>query len=217
MGLGKDWIDVDGATTLNSSLDVDGMTHITNSTDSTNQITGALVVDGGVGIAKRLNVTGDASIPNLNTDELIFINFTSETVTVTGGKNAVEPLLDVHGRTRTDILEIDGGADIAEPFDVSGSVAVRPGMVVAIDPREVGKLRIADTAYDETVAGIISGANGIRSGMVLRQEGSVADGKHLVALTGRVWCHCDADANGPIQAGNMLTTSTTRRSQVRQK
>ncbi len=38
----------------------------------------------------------------------------------------------------------------------------------------------------------------------------MADGKHPVALTGRVWCLCDADANGPIQAGNMLTTSTTQ-------
>jgi hypothetical protein len=30
-----------------------------------------------------------------------------------------------------------------------------------------------------------------------------------VALTGRVWCWCDADANGPIVAGDMLTSSDT--------
>jgi hypothetical protein len=30
-----------------------------------------------------------------------------------------------------------------------------------------------------------------------------------VASIGRVWCYCDADANGSIEAGDMLTTSDT--------
>jgi len=41
------------------------------------------------------------------------------------------------------------------------------------------------------------------------QRGSVADGKHPVALTGRVYCWVDADANGAIEPGDMLTTSAT--------
>ena len=45
--------------------------------------------------------------------------------------------------------------------------------------------------------------------MTLAQEGSVADGEHPVALTGRVWAWCDADASGAIQPGDMLTSSTT--------
>jgi len=109
-------------------------------------------------------------------------------------------------------LTLTGGADIAEPFDISpegdGSVAT-PGMVVSIDPTRLGALRIATTAYDRAVAGIVSGANGIDPGMVLKQSGSVADGEHPVALTGRVWCLCDADAAGPIAAGDLLTSSDT--------
>ena len=63
-----------------------------------------------------------------------------------------------------------------------------PGMVVAIDREHVGQMRVAARAYDRTVAGILSGANGIAPGITLRQKGTVADGTHPVASIGRVWC-----------------------------
>ena len=59
------------------------------------------------------------------------------------------------------------------------------------------------------MGGIISGANGIRPGLILRQPGTVADGKYPVASSGRVWCYCDAGAGGAIKAGDLLTTSST--------
>ncbi|MBL8878408.1 MAG: hypothetical protein JNG88_04740 [Phycisphaerales bacterium] len=122
--------------------------------------------------------------------------------------------LRAYGLAQVSVLEIFGGADIAEPFDVNADSAeslpnIKPGMVVSIDPACVGELRLATTAFDTTVAGIISGANGVNPGMVLTQKGSAADGKHAVAMTGRVWCYCDADASGAIQAGDLLTTSNT--------
>lgn len=125
--------------------------------------------------------------------------------------------LDVIGTARVSVLQITGGSDVAEPFNVNqgrgngeqGTEKIAPGMVVTIDPDRVGELRVSGKAYDKTVAGIISGANGINPGMVLSQTGTVADGKHPVALTGRVWCWCDADAGGAISAGDMLTTSGT--------
>jgi len=114
------------------------------------------------------------------------------------------------GKTQVNVLEILGGADIAEPFNVRHSDGeIEPGMVVSIDPARVGALRVCDKAYDTTVAGVISGAGGVNVGMTLRQEGTVADGQHPVALTGRVWCWCDADAAGAIRAGDLLTTSPT--------
>lgn len=122
--------------------------------------------------------------------------------------------LDVVGMARVQALTITGGADVAEPFNINSDCgklesAATPGMVVTIDPDRVGELKISSKAYDKTVAGIISGANGVNPGMVLTQTGSVADGKHPVALTGRVWAWCDADAGGAIVAGDMLTTSDT--------
>ena len=123
--------------------------------------------------------------------------------------------LDIVGTARVQVLTITGGADVAEPFNINGDVSttsapkIEPGMVVTIDPDRVGELRVSSKAYDQAVAGVISGANGVNPGMVLTQTGSVADGKHPVALTGRVWCWCDADAAGPISAGDRLTTSDT--------
>jgi len=114
--------------------------------------------------------------------------------------------LHVAGTTRTNILEVTAGSDLAEPFKIADAESIEPGMVVCIDPEQPGQLRIASKAYDRTVAGIISGAGGINSGITLKQTNSVADGEHPVALTGRVYCWADA-SNGPIQSGDLLTTS----------
>jgi hypothetical protein len=125
----------------------------------------------------------------------------------TGGGNVAMTLDEQMASVRA--LQITGGSDIAEPFNVRGTTAARPGMVVSLDPNNVGELRVARSAYDHTVAGIISGANGVNPGLTLTQAGSVADGKHPVALTGRVWCLVDAEANGPVHIGDLLTTSET--------
>jgi hypothetical protein len=105
------------------------------------------------------------------------------------------------------VLEIRGGADLAEPFDVREAEA-GPGSVVVIDPDRPGQLTLSGKPYDRAVAGIISGAGGVQTGMVMGHQGSVADGSHKVALTGRVYCWCDA-SNGAIAPGDLLTTSAT--------
>jgi hypothetical protein len=121
--------------------------------------------------------------------------------------------LNVTGRARVDgtitvnILEIMGGADLSEGFDIHGK-DVQPGLVVVIDPERPGQLKLATTAYDRKVAGIISGAGDVRPGMLMKQADSVADGEHPVALTGRVYAFADANY-GPIEPGDLLTTSDT--------
>ena len=121
--------------------------------------------------------------------------------------------LDVAGTTRTSILVITGGSDIAEPADVTTLdlvEQVEPGMVMVIDRERDGRLVPCSAAYDTAVAGVISGANGLAPGMVLKAEGQAhADGEHPLAMVGRVWVLCDADAAGPIARGDRLTTSAT--------
>lgn len=114
------------------------------------------------------------------------------------------------GTTTTGVLTITGGSDLSEQFDISADDgAVEPGMVVSIDPGSPGKLVVCATAYDRTVAGVISGAGGVNTGMLMGQAGTIADGQHAVALTGRVWVLCDA-TEAAIEPGDLLTTSATR-------
>ncbi len=118
--------------------------------------------------------------------------------------------LHVDGTTMTDVLVIAGGADIAEPFNVAAtnSMEAVPGTVVSIDADSPGNLKVSLKAHDKAVAGIVSGAGDIQPGMVMGQDGSIADGETPVALSGRVFCKVDA-SYGAIQPGDLLTTSDT--------
>jgi hypothetical protein len=131
------------------------------------------------------------------------INFFTEASFATG-----IPALKVvnSGVTQVKTLQILGGADLAEPFDVAGD-DVRPGMVVVIDPDHPGRLKPCTQAYDRKAAGIVSGAGGVATGLSMGHEGTAASGRHPVALTGRVYCLADA-TDAPIEPGDMLTTSS---------
>lgn len=117
-----------------------------------------------------------------------------------GGKSLI-----AEGTASIGVIEIIGGSDLAEKFEVENDT--KPGMVVAIDPQKAGRLVIARGAYNRRVAGIISGANNLSAGMLLP---NLVDAKNLqpVALSGRVWVYCDATKNA-IQPGDLLTTSAT--------
>ena len=129
----------------------------------------------------------------------------------TAGEIVIELDADYSGMGRIicDEVQITSGADLCERFDVrtQPGVSVEAGDVVSIDPTIVGGLRMATMAVDRAVVGVISGAGGIRPGLSLGQTGTVADGRHPVALTGRVWVKCDA-SRAPITPGDLLTTSS---------
>ncbi|MCI0694312.1 hypothetical protein L0337_20175 [candidate division KSB1 bacterium] len=121
------------------------------------------------------------------------------------GTTAPTAKLEVVGRTKTQVLEITGGADLAEPFEISQSQPIPKGALVIIDEDNPGQLKLSHQAYDKGVAGVISGAGGINPGLTLTQEG-VMEGGQNVALSGRVYALATA-ANGPIKPGDLLTTS----------
>ncbi|MBK9138958.1 MAG: hypothetical protein IPM17_09385 [Verrucomicrobia bacterium] len=123
------------------------------------------------------------------------------------GTNTPQTKLHVAGTTRTSVLEITGGSDLAEPFEISDAAPVPDGAVVVIDDRHPGRLRVSTEAYDRRVAGVVSGAGRLKPGLVLSQSG-VTDQGVLVALSGRVFVLADA-ADGAIQPGDQLTTSDT--------
>jgi len=115
--------------------------------------------------------------------------------------------LNVNGGTvSVPVLEITGGADVAEPFQMS-TKDIPKGALVTIDEANAGQVKMSDRAYDTRVAGILSGANGIKPGIQLRQEGALEGGQN-VALSGRVYALADA-SEVPIKPGDLLTTSAT--------
>lgn len=128
-----------------------------------------------------------------------------------GGAGA-EADLRIFGADGQAKIHLDGntgdslvGADCAEEFDVGESQRFDPGMVMAIG--DDGRLRRCTQAYDRRVAGVVSGAGGFSSAIVM-DSGNPGRGRAPLALSGKVYCRIDADAS-PVEPGDMLTTSTT--------
>ncbi len=179
--------------------------------------------------AQRFSTSGQAIFP---------------VVQITGGSDLAEPFVvasDEATKRRSDEGEeqapdgAGGGPAANSQRDTRDSqlASPQPGMVVVIDPANPGRLKLASTPYDRKVAGVISGANGLKPGMVmaalsdeatkrrsdegktetltpslsLEGRGGGAD-EHPVALTGRVYVWADA-SYGRIEPGDMLTTSAT--------
>lgn len=96
-------------------------------------------------------------------------------------------------------------ADCAEDFDISAGEQVEPGTVMVID--ETGSLQQSRQPYDRRVAGVISGADGYKPGIVLDRQHPQLNRKSI-ALLGKVYCKVDTQY-GAIQVGDLLTTSPT--------
>lgn len=107
------------------------------------------------------------------------------------------------GLAKIKTLQILGGADLAERFETADHA--EPGTVMAIDAASAGRVRVASGAYSRTVAGVVSGANGLDAGVELG-KGEARQGTVALALTGRVWVRCDA-THAAIHPGDLLTTA----------
>ena len=98
---------------------------------------------------------------------------------------------------------VSASADLAEAFP-----AIEPapaGSVMVIDPGKPGHLRVSRQPYDRRVAGVISGARNYQPGITLGALGK-PESQARVTLTGTVYCLA-TNLNGPIRAGDLLTTS----------
>jgi hypothetical protein len=121
------------------------------------------------------------------------------------GEVVIDASLFINGNTTTKVLTITGGADLAEPFKITGNKSIKKGSVVVIDRDNPGALKLSYKTYDSCVAGVVSGAGGVNPGLTLQQNGKIDEGI-AVALTGRVYVWASSD-NGSIQPGDLLTTS----------
>lgn len=125
------------------------------------------------------------------------------------GAFVMNPNASGDSRFITDELEIRGGSDLAEKFDINTTIIPEPGMLVSIDKNSPGKLIITKDANDPLLAGVISGANGIDPGMLMGQKGTIADGDYPITLTGRVYVKAN-DEGGIIGPGDLICSSSTK-------
>jgi hypothetical protein len=98
------------------------------------------------------------------------------------------------------------GGDCAEEFATHEEQTIEPGRVVVMN--DVGEAVPCSQAYDKRVLGIVSGARGLKPGVVLKGGNPKGTGAPI-ALTGKAYCYVDASF-GAISAGDLLTTSPTR-------
>ena len=111
--------------------------------------------------------------------------------------------LDGDGRVRVRGANIH---DYAEIFNLAEREGIYPGCVVAYDPSENG-LVPASRGNARQVIGVISGAGGLRPGMII---GSREDGTEdlPVSLSGVTFVRVTNEA-GNIQPGDLLVASST--------
>jgi len=110
-----------------------------------------------------------------------------------------------NGSVVTPLLQITGGSDLAEPFEVDGRQRIPAGSLLVIDENHPGKLKLSQSEYDSKVAGVVSGAGGVHPGLTMNQKSVFEEGRNL-ALSGRAYARATT-SNGPIHPGDLLTTS----------
>jgi len=127
------------------------------------------------------------------------------------GQTTVQIRGDVSGdgRVSTNELEITGGSDLSEYFNVDDTnQSVLPGMLISISDTD-DDMQITSEAYDKKVVGVVSGANGIETGLMMGQKGTIADGETPIALVGRTYVYATTE-NGIIEKGDFLTSASKK-------
>jgi hypothetical protein len=184
--------------------------------------------DGGLGIfpadatnprdGSQATIFMNGKTASVNVGPSIFLDGNAASVLIGGAskgsesKNGSITLIDQNGH---DSIQIDAAtgdiallnADCAEDFDLAEDEdgQIELGSVMVFD--ENGRIRRSSEPYDSRVAGVLSGAGGLRPGLVLDRR--TAKNRRLpVALMGKVFCKADAQYGG-IRAGDLLTTSPT--------
>lgn len=131
-------------------------------------------------------------------------------ITLKDGTIIFNPDVNGAGRITTDEIEIKGGSDLAEYFSsgVSDKQDFEPGSIVCVGEHD-GQVTLSQKRSDKKVIGVVSGANGVKTGMLLGQKGTLAYGDIPVAITGRVYTKA-SNENGDIEPGDFITTSSQK-------
>lgn len=107
-------------------------------------------------------------------------------------------------RLRMTLFEVDNSnADLAEVYPTSDQT-LQPAELLSMDPSIKGGVKRTAKAYDQGIIGVKSTS----PGLLIGGKGAEGTAGVAVALSGRVPVLV-SDENGPIQAGDPLTSSST--------
>lgn len=126
------------------------------------------------------------------------------------GGNGQGGNIDVRNKVGQRTIDLDGetgdirlsNADCAEEFALAADQTAEPGTVMVLD--DDGKVCRSSCPYDTRVVGVVSGAGGLKPGIVLDRHHGDSD-RGVIALMGKVYCLVTAES-APIRVGDLLTT-----------
>jgi hypothetical protein len=191
-----------GTTTINNGLEVTGVANLNNTTTSTTTGTGALVVDGGVGIAENLNVGGNTVI----TGDLT-VNGTTTTVNTTT-TTLQDPIITLGGGADNAAPTADDNFDRGVEFQWHNGTDAKVGFFGYDDSAEKFTFIADATNSSEVFSGTagnvafgdIDGANVSLTGSIGNYDGAApTNGQLLIGNT----------TNGDFQAGTIAVTANT--------
>ena len=161
-----DTLNVDGDTTLNAKLDVDGLATFNDGTESTSTTTGGVQIDGGVGIVKKLNIGGSTRVYD-TTDAS---SCSTGALIVVGGVGIAKKLF-VCGDTELEKVEID---DTTESINcTTGALVVKGGVGIAKNVNICGEVDIVATTQStdkNSGALVVEGGVGIEKNLNVGQN-----------------------------------------------
>lgn len=129
----------------------------------------------------------DVSLKQLQADTLLALDDVRMSLVASG----------LFGATQ-DVLGLGQGADLAEYY--YSNTPLEAGDLVAIQPDQPAGIDKSDRAYQKNLLGVVS----TRPGLTL---GPIAQNAYPIALAGRIPVKI-TDENGPIHAGDLLTSAS---------
>ena len=184
--------DATGNSTIGGTLDITGATNVDDTTGSTSTTTGALVVDGGVGVAENLYVGGDLDITgdittagnvsatgtfNSSGDFSVTSNFTIDAAT---GDTMVAGTLDITGDTTVENLIVNGNTTLGDA--ATDTVTVNADIASNLIPDATGTRNIG-SASDEWNNLFIDGTATVDD-LVVDENATVAGTLDVTGATG---------------------------------
>lgn len=170
---------------------------------------GALYLGGKHG-KTRTAEDGDLIVKDFHDNKVVIIDGRQAKLTL--GGRGVDGKMSIRNKNNIETIRVTGqtgdieflNADFAEEFEMDPSVIseIKPGTVVRL--AENGLLVPCDQNMDSRAVGVVAGGGDYKPGIVMDKNGG--ENRLPIALLGKVACKVDT-ANGPIQVGDLLTTS----------